>query len=76
MATVNNTDKGNPKTAVQSIRWKCLDCSCNSHKEVELCQVTSCPLYPYRFGKRPATAMKLGKQVVADGEYPGNLFDA
>ena len=77
MATFNNIDKGNPKTAVQAIRWKCLDCSGSSHKEVELCRVTSCPLYSYRFGKRSGTAMKLGKQVSADEEeYASNLFNA
>ena len=39
-------------TPIKSIRAKCLDCSCGSAKEVELCPVANCPLYPYRFGKR------------------------
>ena len=39
-------------TPMKSIRAKCLDCSCGSSKEVELCPVTNCPLYPYRFGRR------------------------
>jgi hypothetical protein len=42
------------KTPIKSIRAKCLDCTCNQPKEVRLCQVISCPLYPYRMGKRPS----------------------
>jgi hypothetical protein len=39
-------------TPMKQIRRKCLDCSCNSSKEVELCPVINCPLYLYRFGRR------------------------
>jgi len=45
-------------TPIKSIRLKCLDCVCGSPKEVELCPVTGCPLYLYRFGKRPTTPRK------------------
>ena len=38
---------------LKSIRKKCLDCSCDSIKEVRLCPITSCALYPFRFGKNP-----------------------
>ena len=40
-------------TPLKAIRLKCLDCSCGSPKEVKLCTVEGCPLYPYRFGKNP-----------------------
>ena len=40
-------------TPVKAIRKKCIDCSGGSLKEVRLCQVTECELYPYRMGKRP-----------------------
>ena len=40
-------------TPVKAIRAKCLDCSEGSSKEVKLCPVTACPLYPYRNGHRP-----------------------
>lgn len=40
-------------TPMQSIRKKCLDCCCNSYSEVRACSVNNCPLYPYRYGKRP-----------------------
>lgn len=39
-------------TPMKAIRAKCLDCCVSSH-EVRLCTVEKCPLYPYRFGKRP-----------------------
>jgi hypothetical protein len=40
-------------TPIKSIRLKCLDCCSNSPKEVALCPIKDCALYPYRFGKRP-----------------------
>ena len=33
-----------------AIRYKCLDCSGFSYKEVDGCQITKCSLYPYRHG--------------------------
>jgi len=38
---------------VKAIRQKCLDCSGWSYTEVELCPLTECSLYPFRFGKNP-----------------------
>ena len=40
-------------TPVKAIRAKCLDCVCNQPKEVKLCPVINCALYPYRMGHRP-----------------------
>lgn len=40
-------------TPVKAIRAKCLDCCCGQVKEVKLCNMKNCPLYPYRMGKRP-----------------------
>lgn len=40
-------------TPMKAIRAKCLDCMCGSYAEVKLCPCDNCPLYPYRFGKRP-----------------------
>jgi hypothetical protein len=34
----------------QAIRDKCFGCSGESHKEVTLCHVVHCPLWPHRFG--------------------------
>jgi hypothetical protein len=38
---------------LKAIRAKCLDCSGDRPKEVTLCPVTDCELYPFRFGKNP-----------------------
>lgn len=40
-------------TPVKAIRAKCLDCCCGSAKEVRLCPVYDCPLYPFRMGHNP-----------------------
>lgn len=40
-------------TPIKAIRKKCLDCSNHQSKEVRLCTVINCPLYAYRFGRRP-----------------------
>ena len=44
-------------TPIKSIREKCLDCTAGSCKEIRLCTVIQCALYPYRFGKRPSKAI-------------------
>ena len=36
-----------------AIRKKCLDCCCNQYNEVRDCDIKTCTLWPYRFGKRP-----------------------
>ena len=41
-------------TPVKAIRAKCLDCCCVSSRDVKLCSVPECTLFPYRFGKNPA----------------------
>ena len=46
------------ETPVKAIRKKCLDCSYWSPKEVRECTVIKCPIYPYRFGRRPDKATK------------------
>ena len=44
-------------TPIKSIREKCLDCTNGSRKEIRLCTVVQCALYPYRFGKRRTKAI-------------------
>lgn len=41
------------KTPIKAIRAKCLDCCGGQYSEVEKCTVPACPLFLYRFGKRP-----------------------
>ena len=52
---------------LKAIRLKCLDCSNGSQHEVRFCPVMDCPLYPYRFGKRPATIAKHSAQPCTFG---------
>ncbi len=40
-------------TPIKAIRRKCLDCCGGNPKEVRLCPVSACSLYPYRMVKRP-----------------------
>ena len=40
-------------TPIKAIRAYCIECSGGMTKEVKLCLVENCPLYPYRMGKRP-----------------------
>jgi len=42
-------------TPIKAIRKKFLDCSYNQFSEVRECSVMSCPIYPYRYGRRPKT---------------------
>jgi len=61
METTTGTRTVSPLNA---IRRKCLDCSCGSSKEVELCTVTRCDLHPFRFGKRPTEPVTRAKAAV------------
>lgn len=40
-------------TPLRAIRALCLDCSGGSAREVRLCVIPHCPLYPFRMGKNP-----------------------
>jgi len=44
-------------TPLKAIRKKCLDCSYYQPKEVRECTCIDCPIYPYRFGRRPTKAI-------------------
>ena len=41
------------------IRKKCLDCCCGQHSEVRKCNITDCPLWPYRMGDNPFHRRKI-----------------
>lgn len=36
------------RTPSEAIRAKCLDCMCGNYREVDLCSIPDCPLYPFR----------------------------
>lgn len=47
---------------LKTIRAKCLDCTCDQIKEVQLCPSEDCPLWKYRMGKDP------DKQQLSDAQ--------
>ena len=46
-------------TPVKAIRRKCLDCCAGSRKLVRECHIYTCPLWPFRLGKRPETVERV-----------------
>jgi hypothetical protein len=48
---------GDTQGPVKAIRGHCLWCCNGSALEVRHCPATSCPVWPYRFGRNPTTAM-------------------
>ena len=49
---ITHTPEEKTVSPLRAIRRKCLDCVGSSH-EVNLCPVTDCSLYPFRFGHDP-----------------------
>jgi hypothetical protein len=43
-----------PLRPLKAIRAKCIDCVAGQYVEVRKCPVTTCSIWPYRMGKRPA----------------------
>ncbi len=66
---------------LKAIRLKCLDCSCGSINEVQLCTHTQCPLYSFRLGKNPnarheptaaqSEALRNGRVAFGSVDKPG-----
>lgn len=42
-----------PLTPVSAIRKYCISCCCGQLKEVKICNLPDCELYPFRMGKNP-----------------------
>lgn len=59
----------NPKTA---IRAKCVECSGGSLKEVQMCRVVDCALFPFRMGINPFNKKTQARLAGADPDH----FDA
>ena len=54
----------------QAIRLKCLDCCCNSPKEVTICHLVDCPLWQYRFGYSIRDKRYKKRMEAAKRSYP------
>lgn len=53
------TEEFKKKSPLRAIREKCIDCCCGSQHEVKICEVRSCALWPFRFGKNPFHAKRI-----------------
>ena len=42
-------------TRAKAIKKHCFDCAGESYKEVVLCELPLCPLWPFRLGNSPAS---------------------
>lgn len=47
----------------KAMRAKCLDCCAGLPGEVRLCTATGCPLWPYRMGRNPNRARRVGGEA-------------
>lgn len=45
----------------KAIREKCMNCCAGNDAEVRKCELTRCPLFPYRFGCSPDSAINTYK---------------
>lgn len=62
-------------TPMKAIRSKCLDCCCGQAKEVRLCTVDTCPLFPFRMGHRPKEGNASDKPSSSENiEIDGSFF--
>ena len=61
-------------TPIAAIREKCRDCIGYENKEIAECGIQSCSLWEYRFGERPETAVRKGKNVVRGPKGPNGLY--
>ncbi len=59
----------------KDIRDHCLDCAGGSPKEVTLCQVIACTLWPHRFGCSYKSKRFRERMESARARYPGEYAD-
>ena len=68
-ATTEPSDRASQiLTPVKAIRAHCLHCCGHSPKEVRLCTVHSCSLYPYRLGHSPGRKRKGAEEEPQESE--------
>lgn len=63
MANDSMTRDWSKARPLQVIRGRCADCCGWEMNEVKLCECRTCPNWPWRFGKRPATAAGAKRQM-------------
>ncbi len=55
------------RATLRRIRAYCLWCCLEQRHEVRLCPATKCPIWEYRFGKRPKKGVSLPEIVTTEG---------
>ena len=50
-----------PLQRARAIRMMCLSCCCGNSAEVRRCEITDCPLWPWRSGRRPSQNAQEGE---------------
>jgi hypothetical protein len=61
-------------TKAKAIKKKCLECS-GSPKEVTLCHLFDCPLWPFRFGVSQKTKAYKERMKRAIANFAGELLE-
>jgi len=52
-------------TPLRAIRLKCLDCCAGQRKEVRLCPVHDCPLWPFRMGRNHSNSVETQVEAIS-----------
>jgi hypothetical protein len=62
-------------TRAKAIQAHCFGCSGDSYKEVTLCVIPDCPLYPYRFGDSPGSKGYKARMKLAKERWPDEYLE-
>jgi hypothetical protein len=62
-------------TKQEAIRRHCLECAGNSHKEVTLCQLFDCSLWPWRTGQHVSSRDYADRVTKAFRNYPDEIAE-
>lgn len=55
--------KASKSTILKAIMAKCSDCCCGDKKEIKLCTIPKCALFPYRLGKAEIEVTEADKKT-------------
>ena len=61
-------------TPMKAIRLKCVDCCCHQLKEIRLCRIKDCSLWPYRMGHRPIETTDASDAAPKENRMPSKEF--
>ena len=63
-------------TRAKAIQAYCFGCAGDSAKEVSLCVLPDCPLYPFRFGNSPGSKAYKERMDLAKERWPTEYAEA